>query len=94
MNKSLIQLAEEKFPPKWKADGEYDKDINYDKRQEWLESAKEIYNLALEDVREEIKAAEERNVEYFRRRLLTIESLSARDAQLLTFRGFIDILTK
>ena len=58
------------------------------------EIAQHFYNLALEDVRKEIKRAEERNFKYFQEGLLMPETLSARDAQLLAFRDFINELTK
>lgn len=59
MNEKLEQLPFEMFPEIWEhIDSNilgYERDVNYEQRQKWLEDAKKIYNLALADVREEVE---------------------------------------
>lgn len=58
MNKSLEQMALERFPEAWKPIGSlwrgHEVDTNYESRQKWLRNAEEIYNLALQQAKKDI----------------------------------------
>ena len=59
MNEKLEQLSFEMFPYSWEhIDNNFlgqERDVNYEQRQKWLEGAKKIYNLALEDIRQKVE---------------------------------------
>lgn len=57
MSERLEKLALELFPEVWSPSNLWGEeiDVNYEARQKWIQNAQRVYNLALQDIKEEVE---------------------------------------